>query len=146
MHATAPSAATSAKAPKRFVALGGSDSSSCTRAAPCRSFQRAYSIARPGERIWVRPGRYGNQDLRGTKSKPGVVFDLRAGARVGTLDIDADNVEFRNGKIDVWQLSNPRNSATNVTMRNIDGTRFFICGGSNIRVIGGDYGPNYIPG
>jgi hypothetical protein len=96
--------------------------------------------------VSVGPGQYGGQDVKGTKGEPAVVFDLGSGAAVGTLDLDADNVEFRNGKIDVWQLANPSNSATNVTMRNIDGARFFICGGSNIKVIGGDYGPNYTPG
>lgn len=52
-----------AGAPSRFVSPGGSDGGSCTRAAPCRSWDRAYQVARPGEIVQVAGGQYPEQDI-----------------------------------------------------------------------------------
>ena len=60
VSAAAPAAA---GAPSRFVSPGGSDGGSCTRAAPCRSWDRAYQVARPGEIVQVAGGQYPEQDI-----------------------------------------------------------------------------------
>jgi hypothetical protein len=70
------------------------------------------------------------------------VFDLSNSAHVSEVEVYASWVEFRNGRID-WYLW--RESATppqNVTFRNISAHSFYMNGGSNIRVIGGELGPN----
>src|SRR5688500_5768868 len=43
-----------------FLSPKGSDSGKCTRAAPCRSLQRAYRVARPGQIVELAGGAYGD--------------------------------------------------------------------------------------
>ena len=42
----------------RFVTASGSDRGTCTQAAPCKTFNRAYQVASPGETISVAGGVY----------------------------------------------------------------------------------------
>jgi hypothetical protein len=42
----------------RFITPSGSDGGPCRRAAPCKSFDRAYQVAAPGETISVAAGTY----------------------------------------------------------------------------------------
>lgn len=42
----------------RFVSASGSDRGRCTQAAPCKTFDRAYEVASPGETISVAGGTY----------------------------------------------------------------------------------------
>src|SRR5438093_13535104 len=55
-----------------FVSPSGSDRKACTEAAPCRSFERAYRLARPGQTVKLAAGTYGGeeQQLDGPR-KPG---------------------------------------------------------------------------
>src|SRR5688500_3947124 len=46
-----------------FLSPQGSGSGKCTRAAPCRSLQRAYRVARPGQIVELAGGAYGDQQL-----------------------------------------------------------------------------------
>ena len=55
--------------PTWFVSAAGSDSSRCSRSAPCRSFNRAYHSARPGDVVQVEGGTYSQQDITADSSK-----------------------------------------------------------------------------
>ena len=60
-----------------FVAPNGSDARSCKRrGAPCRTFNRAYRAARPGQVVQVAGGRYPGQTIRAIRGRTGprVVF------------------------------------------------------------------------
>lgn len=46
-----------------YVDPGGSDSSRCTKTAPCRTFQRAYAVASLGDTVQVAAGDYPEQDV-----------------------------------------------------------------------------------
>ena len=68
-----------------FVAPNGSDSRSCrSPSAACASFQRAYRVARPGQRVEVAGGTYPAQRLTAITGRrgPNVVFAPTARQRV----------------------------------------------------------------
>jgi hypothetical protein len=140
----APSSARTPSA-ARFVAPGGSDQSPCTRRAPCRTFDRAYRLARPGQIIDVRGGHYGDQvigrDYRKTVGK-NVVFRPAASGRVTVDNLEVDggsHVEFRHMTVSGgWSV---KTGSDHVTFRGVSGTNFYITSASNISVIGGSYGP-----
>jgi hypothetical protein len=75
------------------VSPSGSDSGSCTSAAPCQSFNKAFSVAQPGDTVSLGSGSYGGQSVSGSKAAPGVT--LRAAGPItlaGGLSISASNV------------------------------------------------------
>jgi hypothetical protein len=90
----ARASATQALAPTTvFVAPNGSDSNPCTRRRPCRSFNRAYHVARPGGTVEVAGGYYPSQTLRrkaGARS-PNVQIREAPGARVVVGNRGAQN-------------------------------------------------------
>src|SRR5690242_15806201 len=68
-----------------FVAPNGSDARSCrSRQAACASFNRAYSVARPGQVIEVAGGQYPGQKILAAPGKhaPNIVFRPTRGAHV----------------------------------------------------------------
>ena len=67
-----------------FVAPGGSDQAPCTQAAPCKTFQRAYDVAAPGDVVEAAGGDYGLQRILGApgRSGPDVTIRPADGARV----------------------------------------------------------------
>ena len=95
-----------AATPPLYVSPGGSDSSRCTRSAPCRSFERAYDVAVPGQTVLVGGGTYGGQQEvqadSGKTSQTDVLFKPAPGARpvVGSLDVYGSHVEFRGLRIE----------------------------------------------
>ncbi|HCR69921.1 MAG TPA: hypothetical protein DIW23_00625 [Anaerolineae bacterium] len=50
-----------------YVAVNGSDLNTCTQSAPCKSFNKAMSLAQSGDTVYVTAGTY-NQELIITKS------------------------------------------------------------------------------
>jgi hypothetical protein len=90
----------------RYISPSGSDSNPCSRALPCLSFARVYSISAPGNLVKVAAGQYGAQTLatdnaRLTARGP-VTFDGGAGLRRGAVVVEqlnltgANNVVFEN--------------------------------------------------
>ncbi len=130
--------------PTVFLAPGGSDASRCSRTAPCRSFNRAYRVARPGQIVQVAGGSYGAQTIAADASKRSradVVFRPAPGASVNvdSLDVHAAHLEVRGMHFSPhWRTWR---EASDVTFRNVRAARFAIMGSSSVRVIGGSYGP-----
>ncbi len=131
--------------PTLAVSTTGSDAGRCTSSAPCRSFQRAYDVARPGQVVEVAAGGYPEQTLAGTKASGKVTFRPRPGAKVrlGALKVHADNVEVRSMQMLEW---NAYEESTGFTARNLDVGWFGIWGSHNTSVIGGDVGPSLVGG
>jgi hypothetical protein len=80
---TAADAAT--RKPSVFVAPNGNDARSCKRRrAPCRTFNRAYRAARPGQVVQVAGGRYPGQTIYAVSGRrgPKVMFRRAPRARV----------------------------------------------------------------
>src|SRR5436190_20581460 len=118
-------AATSADAANLFVSPTGSDTGTCTQSRPCRSFDRAYRVAGPGEVVEVGGGSYPPQSLgavAGHEAGAPVVFAPAAGQRVvvaGELAVFASRVEFRSMTVSDWHA---KPGADHVTFRNLTAT------------------------
>jgi hypothetical protein len=153
-----------------FVATTGNDANACTQSAPCRSFDRAYRVARAGDTVEVASGSYGDQDLRSDSSKTSsadVVFRPAAGVSVtiGELDFGPDRFTGGASHVTVQDLtvtgdvsipgcgvpdntpcpadaSSPGNDLTFRNLR-VKGPYAFYCAScSNVSLIGGTWGPD----
>ncbi len=149
---------------KLYVSPHGSGNS-CTRSAPCRSFDRAYHVARPGQVVVAAGGTYGQQVIRPDSSKRSsrnVVFRPAKGAKViigcpddgiGCLDIFGSHITIRNMHIAYmppinghpWQGTvGADRGSSDVLLVNIDGGALFMAS-PNSTVRGGDWGPSTDP-
>lgn len=127
-----------------YVAPSGSDTTTCTQQAPCKSFNRAYTLANPGSVVEVAGGDYPNQtiDAPPKASGPVVVFRPASGAavRVAWINVATSHLEFRDMQATGGTYN--RAGAADVTYRNVDMEDFFIRSASKISYIGGSVGPN----
>src|SRR5205823_1579149 len=92
-----------------FLSPSGSDSNSCTQASPCRSFDRGYHVAQPGQIVQLAAGSYGSQDLFYDASKTStsdVIFQPASGASVSVGQLEFGPDRFTRG-------------ASHVTVKNI---------------------------
>jgi hypothetical protein len=136
-----------------YVSLSGSDANACTQTAPCRSFDRAYHVAKPGQVVQVAGGDYGHQSLSYDSTKVGassnVVFEPAPGASVTVSDeLDSRpspgqgvaHVEFDNMQIgDVYLRY-----SQHVVLRNISMGFFFLRSTVDVQILGGEnYGDTY---
>ena len=129
-----------------YLSPSGSDSSPCSQAAPCRTFDRAYHLARPGSAVLLGSGDYGGQSLTYNAalvnaSSP-VVFQpapgaspqlsgelsLRAAAGQPIANVEVDNLPI--GDIYVRYVRQ-------VTFRNIIQSYFFVRSSDRVSFIGG---------
>ena len=125
-----------------YVSAAGSDSSRCTRTAPCASFDRAYHVASPGGVVEVAAGSYPEQTLTADASKTStedVVIQPAAGAAVsvdGELSFSgASHVTVRNMKARGVEFYAP---TTDATAEGIDDDGHFgVWGASNVTLRGG---------
>ena len=109
-----------------YLSPSGSDSNPCSAAAPCRSLDRAYDLAAPGDVIELACGAYGSQSVTGTKGDPGVVFRSASSRCAGvSLDMYGQNAEFRS----------------------IDFSGFWLWGARDVTIADSDVGPlvNVVP-
>jgi hypothetical protein len=144
-----------------FVAPGGSNSSPCTQAAPCRSFDRAYQLAAPGDVVEVAGGRYRSQ-IFGPKpgtAAPDVRIVASAGQRVVVGDLGAEDgcLGFEGatyvsvegvetsytrvaGRLHQCGVSVGREHSHHVTLKDVDAGMIWV-GADDVTVLGGDFGP-----
>jgi hypothetical protein len=131
----------------RFVSPAGSDGGDCTAGTPCRTLDRAYHAASPGEVVDVAAGRYPVQTIGSDGSKTSaddVVFRPAAGAAVSIDGITFDgarHLSLEGFHLTDWWGTTSR-GASDLTMRDIVATAGFdISYASGVSVIGGSYGP-----
>ena len=154
------------KEPRYYVSVGGSDSGSCSRKAPCASFNRAYHAAHPGDVVEVSPGSYPPQTITSDRSKTAaqdVVIRAAHPRSVtvgcpsdgsGCIDVYASHLTlsgFRTAQMpsrggfpvqgSISQERAPGNCPCDVTWENIDAGSFQLTG-TDIAVRGGDFGPS----
>jgi chitodextrinase len=127
-----------------YISSSGSDSNACSQTAPCKTFQRAYTVAQPGQTVVVAGGTYSDASVSGTKSSPKVLFQPAVGASVSINNsvISASNLEFDNLSISYLETDYPSDA---FTCRNCSLGNFGIYGSSNTSIIGGQSGPSYNP-
>lgn len=132
-----------------FLAAGGSDSASCSASAPCRTLNRAYQVAAPGDIVQLAAGSYGNQTIErdtGLTSSEDVAFRPAAGADVtlGSVTVYGSHVILRGMKATdlTARVTDPyRFAVSDITFRDMDARNFMVMSASDVNVIGGDYGP-----
>jgi chitodextrinase len=140
----AAAAAPGQAATYRYVSPKGSDLAACSRAEPCRTFNRVYRVVRPGQTVILRRGTYRTQVIRLDRRKTSardVVFRPASGARVvvrGYVKVLARHVELRGFRVGTWIAYAP---AKDVTIRSVTADRFLIAGASDVSVLGGTLGP-----
>ena len=135
-----------------YVSPAGSDSGACKQAAPCRSFDRAFHLAKSGSRVLLMSGDYGGQSLTYNTALVGasrkVVFQPAPGATArmsGELSLRADagkpiaNVEFDNLTIDDIYVR----YVEHVTFRNVANTYFFVRSSTGVSFVGGSSGGDH---
>ncbi len=132
----------------RFVKTDGSDSGTCGASSPCRSFNRAYEVAAPGEVVDVAGGTYPAQRVEHDSSKTSatdVYFRPAAGASVNVAgDIDAYGSHATFMAMQAVNTEIPYDGpadVSDVTFWGMDARNFTIDSGREINIIGGDYGP-----
>jgi hypothetical protein len=140
-----------------YVSPSGSDKAPCTRAAPCRSFDRGYVVARPGQTILLAGGSYPSQtievDPTKVNARANVVFRPAPRATVtvaGELTMkgshatflgSANPYDFRLRKLTSVATPGPTTS-NHVEFVNLDGETFTIGPNHDITIKGGDWGPS----
>jgi chitodextrinase len=144
-----------------FVSPSGNDANACTQSAPCKSFDRGYRAAQPGDVVQIAGGTYPDQTINVDTSMVGVtadvVFQPAAGSTVtinGDLSVFGSHIAFRgSGSPYNLKLHNllvqgtaGSNTAQFDTFENLDGAGFEIGPTHHITLKGGDWGPNYVCG
>jgi len=147
----------------RFVSPAGSDGNACTQTAPCKSFDRAYQVAQPGDTVSVAPGSYGAQVIsyvQGRDSAAQVNF-VPSGQVViqGDVEIHASAVHLQGqatGSIASWRsrtfplsvsgrISVEGDSSTqyprNVTLEGVETGNLGVFSSDNVVVRDVDVGP-----
>ena len=134
------------------MTTSGSDAGLCTQAAPCRTLDRAYRVARPGQVVEVAAGTYPGEDIQAVAGRVGPAVEFREGGRVvlGGLSIAGDHVTFRGFEMTykgsgigasnqhgVWVEP----GASYVTLIDIDAGSVGSWKSDHLTVRGGDYGP-----
>jgi hypothetical protein len=125
----------------------GSDGNPCTAAAPCRSFDRGYQAAAPGDTVLVAAGAYGDQKIDDDPTKDGQVAQvtLQAAGSVVLTDLlsYAANVRYSGFTVDGSEAGQPDiRGGHDVVVENVKATNFYITGPlHNITFRGGEYGP-----
>jgi hypothetical protein len=144
-----------------FVSPSGDDGAPCTQAHPCRSFDRAYHAARPGQVVELAGGRYPHQTITPDHAKVGrgcesagrraacVVLRPAAGATVDVREldvggdyskpgpagiaIDAGRGRLRTGSTDL-------NQAREVVVSGVEHRMLYMTGGADVTIRGGSVG------
>ena len=156
---TGTTTACSSTGANEYVSTSGSDSNLCTASAPCKTFDRAYHVASPGDTIQVAGGTYPDQTITLDTSKvtasADVVLMPAPGATVtinGDLNVYGSHLDIR-GTPSNFKLHNLEvlgtqgsNTAQHDTFENLDGAGFEVGPTSYITIQGGDWGPNYVCG
>jgi hypothetical protein len=138
-----------------YVAPAGTDTGSCTRTAPCASFDYAYHAAQPGQAVLVAPGTYPDQELTGGGAAGVVIRPADTRGRVlvdgrltfqGVQHLTMKKIDI--GRSDAYwdMLFEPCND--DVTLDDVGGGRYFAVTGGNtdITLNGGSWGGYGRPG
>lgn len=131
-----------------FLSPLGNDAAPCTKPAPCHSFDRAFGKALPGQVVEVAAGNYPSQTIQHDPSKTSasdVYFRPAAGARVTVLG----NIRDYGSHITLFGMYAKDTDVpydgpvpvTDVSLVAMNARNFTIDSATNVRVIGGDYGP-----
>ena len=148
---TTPPPAPPAATATFYLSPSGADSNACTQAKPCKTLNRGYRVAAPGQTVELAAGTYADTALSPDSSKTSaadVVFRPAAGATVtfsAQLHVSAQHLELQGMHFTskLWIEA----SAADVTMRdntlkNFDLYSSGTQSSQDISFIGGSIGPS----
>jgi hypothetical protein len=136
-----------------YLAPSGSDAGRCASAqAPCASFDRAYRLARPGDVVRLAAGVYPGQTINGDSAKTSsvdVLFRPAPGAQVrvdGPIFLYGSHLTLRDLHVGDVTIGNydqtpGRPNPTDVSLRGVVGRNFEIDSATDVRIVGGAWGP-----
>lgn len=129
------------------VSTTGSDSGICVQSAPCKTFNRAYEVAKAGQTVKVVSGNYPAQAFSATSKVGAAVVFTGSGVTVtGTINIFASHIKLEGLTTQDVTLGNfdespGRINPTDITLKNVTGRNFQIDSTTNVIVEGGSWGP-----
>jgi hypothetical protein len=141
--------ATATTAPALRVALWGSDANPCTQVAPCKTFNRAYRAAAPGDTVEIAAGSYPAQtitpDPAKTTATSRVIFRPAPNANVQVVGVTVtgSHLELRD-MVAVWAVqARPTSAPRDVVIRNVTSPgAVYISGARAVSILGGQiYSP-----
>jgi hypothetical protein len=127
-----------------FVSSTGSDSGSCSQSRPCRSFDWAYRLARPGQTVLVAGGAYPDQRIGVDPTKTSgrdVVFRPQRGAKVRLDKLVVQGRHLTLSGLILRHYWHVEPGAADVTFLRVRTGIFTIRSATDVRVIGGSVGP-----
>lgn len=126
-----------------YVSPAGSDDGPCTKASPCRTLDRAWTLSMPGQVVELAGGSYPAATLVATAkgSSERILFRPESGAQAtiaGRLAVYGSHIEIRGLRAHDWYLRTP---ADDIVLRDVDVAIFAIVSATNVSILGGDVGP-----
>jgi endonuclease YncB( thermonuclease family) len=138
-----------AKGATLHVSPSGSDGGSCAASAPCRTFDRAYRAASPGDVVEVAGGSYGNETIPAL-GRSGPAIELRsapgASVRLAGLGVRADHVVVRGMAVADWLSVDSKNASDpveHVTLVDMHTSKHWINNARDFLWRGGSIGPAF---
>src|ERR687895_917886 len=135
-----------AQAKTLSVSTSGSDSASCTDAAPCKSLGRAYAVASTGDDVQVANGTYPSQTVpSGSKAVsfrggPGVVarqvINDASNVTYDGINVDAGGVKTVNA---AFELGGNNVTVKNARVGNVVDEKAMLAVGANLTVDNVDF-------
>jgi chitodextrinase len=126
-----------------YLSPSGSDSNPCSQAAPCRSFDRGYHLAAPGQTVVVAAGSYGDQAISADAAKASAASDvvLQAAGSVSVHLLDVNGAKHLT--LDGFTVTrySASQAAAFVTFKNIQTGSFYITNATDLKILGGSVGP-----
>ena len=132
-----------------YLSSSGSDAGSCGSSTPCRTFDRAYRVASPGDVVQVAGGTYGSEAIPALgRSGPAVEFRSAAGATVtlAGLAVRADDVIVRGVRVQGWASVDSGNTADpveRVKFYDVHTSKHWLNNGRDFLWKGGSIGPSF---
>jgi hypothetical protein len=145
VFATAAGATRSAGPAQLYISPTGTDAGRCTKHNPCRTFARAYLVAKAGQVVRLAGGQYAGQQRipvdSSKRSSRDVVLRPAKNARVvvDSLDVYGRHVEVRG--IRILNDFYVKCGAADVTLRGSKAASFFIRPADHVSIIRSEFGP-----
>ncbi len=135
-----------ASAATKYISPMGSDTAACTSVAPCKSFDRGYRQAAPGDVVEMAGGTYGGQTIPAIAGRalPAVEFRPAIGASVtvsGSLSIDGNHVTVRNVTTPFVNFDAGSTQVIGAKIVNVNTGGMWISNARDLVVQGGSIGP-----
>lgn len=124
------------------VTPAGTDANPCTYALPCKTLNRAYHIAAPGDTVYVSAGSYSGETITADPTKTSLtdVYFHGNGSAVfftSKVTVYGSHITFRYMNFGVWYA---KLGANDLQFYKVNAAMFFVNSASNVLVKGGSVG------